>query len=75
VATVPAELFHLVGAATRSPACVTFDSWSGYGPSGKQGLMLRGTGEGMAHGSDVELACTFDRVTHWDGTATASVDL
>lgn len=75
VASVPADLFRLVGAATHSPACVTFDSWSGYGPSGKQGLMLRGAGAGAVHGADVDLSCTFDRVTHWDGADTGSVDL
>lgn len=74
-ATVPAELFRLTGAARTSAACVTFDTWSGYGPSGKQGLMLRGTGRAVGSGAMVELRCTLNRATYWLGTTTDTVAL
>jgi len=74
-ATVPAELFRATGAARTSAACVTFDTWSGYGPSGKQGLMLRGTGRAVSSGATVELRCTLNRATYWLGTTTDTVAL
>lgn len=74
-ATVPAELFRLTGAARTSATCVTFDTWSGYGPSGKQGLMLRGTGRAVGSDAMVELRCKLNRATYWLGTTTDTVAL
>ncbi|MDQ6696168.1 MAG: hypothetical protein M3Z46_01755 [Actinomycetota bacterium] len=75
VATIAAELFDLIGAARASSACAAFDAWSGFGPSGKQGLMLRGTGHAVRVGTTMELRCTIDRATYWRGTATGSIGL
>jgi hypothetical protein len=72
-ASLPAGLLDLVGASPRSAACATFDAWTRFGPSGKQGVMLRGTGKVRADGGGV--ACRFDRATHWDGVDTATTDL
>ena len=71
-ATVSRTLFEACGGAPRSSAAVTFDAWSGLGPSGKQGLMLRGSGEASAEGDLVRLSFDFDRATTWDGVQTNS---
>lgn len=74
-ARVPTSLFETCGAEAESPACVTFDTWTGFGPSGKRGLMLRGTGTATVGGATTSLALDVRRATHWDGIETASTDL
>lgn len=69
-ATVPRALFELVGAAPSGAACATFDTWTGYGPLGKQGVMLRGTGTAEVVGERAELRLSIDRATYWDGIDT-----
>ena len=70
--TVPAGLLAATGAARSSAACVTFDAWSGLGPTGKQGLLLRGTG---TMGEDGAVVVETDRITTWDGIATDTTEL
>ena len=74
-ATLPTAAFETCGAAAAGPACVTFDTWTGYGPTGKQGLMLRGTGRAASGDGITRLTFDIDRVSHWDGieTGTSSV--
>ena len=74
-ATVSRSLFEACGGAPRAAAAVTFDAWSGLGPSGKQGLMLRGSGSAAADGDVVRLSFDFDRATMWDGIETRSSKL
>jgi hypothetical protein len=66
-ATVPAALFTATGAAPSSAACVTLDSWTNYGPTGKQGVMLRGTGQAEIDGETAVLRFELDRSTSWHG--------
>ena len=67
---VTPELFACTGGRiVCSPACVTFDAWTGFGPSGKQGLMLRGQGQVRDTG---RVAIDVDRVSYWDGVVTGS---
>ena len=75
IATVRTALFEACGAAARSPACVTVDSWSGYGPSGKRGLMLRGDGIARTEDGVTRLELDARRATHWDGVETGTTDL
>lgn len=70
VATVDRELFEVVGASSAGPACVTFDTWTGYGPLGKQGVMLRGHGSANAGAGSTDLHMAFERATFWDGIET-----
>jgi hypothetical protein len=72
-ATVPAAVFDSVGAPRASRASVTRDEWTGFGPSGKQGLMLRG--DARASDGDGEVAVDLDvaGVTYWDGVETGQV--
>ena len=71
-ARVNEALFERCGAADASPAAVTRDKWTGYGPTGKQGLMLRGDGNASSDGEAVAAAVAVDRVTYWDGVETGS---
>lgn len=71
-ALVPTDLFELVGAASRSQAAIMRDEWTGYGPSGKQGLMLRGTGVSRRGRAGTRLSLTVEGVTYWDGVETGS---
>jgi hypothetical protein len=75
VATVPSALFEACGAAPRSPACVTLDTWTGYGPSGKQGVMLRGDGVARTEDAVTRLVLDATRATRWDGVETETTDL
>ena len=75
VATLPTALFRACGAATTSPACITFDTWSGYGPIGKQGLMLRGEGRAVDDGGRTRITVDISRATHWDGIETGTTEL
>ncbi|GAC1307980.1 MAG: hypothetical protein NVSMB16_04250 [Acidimicrobiales bacterium] len=70
VATVDRSLFEAVGGSPEGPACVTFDAWTGYGPLGKQGVMLRGQGSASAGAEGTELKMAFERATYWDGIET-----
>lgn len=71
--TVPSRLFELTGAARSSAASITRDKWTGFGPSGKQGLMLRGTGTASEAGGDTRIAVDVTGVAYWDGVETGSV--
>ncbi len=71
-ARVNATLFERCGAADVAPAAVTRDKWTGYGPTGKQGLMLRGDGNASSDGAQVSAGVAVDRVTYWDGVETGS---
>ena len=66
-AVVSASLFEHVGAEASSPACITFDETTGPGPSGKQGVMLRGTGRSTRDGDVVRIALDVERTVEWDG--------
>lgn len=69
-ATVSRQLYELVGASASGPTCVTFDTWTGYGPLGKQGIMLRGKGKAQASDDRVEVRVGVERATFWDGIKT-----
>jgi hypothetical protein len=69
-AQVGSALFDLVGAASTSPVAVTRDVWTGYGPTGKQGVMLRGQGGARREAGGVAVDLNVDRVTYWDGVET-----
>jgi hypothetical protein len=75
VATLHASVFRRSGAGTESDACVTVDAWSGYGPTGKHGLMLRGPGVAEVDGDTVRLRLDAERVTYWDGITTGTAPL
>lgn len=70
IATVDSALFEAVGGSVAGPACVTFDTWTGYGPLGKQGIMLRGQGSASIASDGTDLKMTFERATYWDGITT-----
>lgn len=72
---VPRRVFEASGARPTSPAGVTFDAWSGLGPSGKQGVMLRGSGRARARSGTVRVRLAIDRATHWDGIETGTIQL
>jgi hypothetical protein len=74
-ATVPTAAFETCGAAASGPACVTFDTWTGYGPTGKQGVMLRGEGRAARDDGTTRLTFELDRASHWDGIETGTSDL
>lgn len=74
-AVLPTSILRDFDAAPRSAACVTFDTWTGYGPSGKQGVMLRGTGTAEEDGATTRLRLDLDRATWWDGVETSSEPL
>lgn len=67
VARMPAVLFDRFKADASGPATLCFDEWSGTGPSGKQGMVLRGQGTSERDGDTVVLSLDVDRVTSWDG--------
>jgi hypothetical protein len=72
-ATVSRALFDGMGAAAASPACVTVDETTATGPTGKQGVMLRGRGRAEVEGELVRVRLDVDRTTWWDGTDTGTV--
>ena len=74
-ARVSRGLFELCGAASTSPAALTMDAWTGYGPTGKQGLMLRGRGTAGDDAADVAIDLDLERATYWDGVDTATATL
>jgi hypothetical protein len=71
-ATTPSAVFDLVGASLRSPLAVMRDEWTGYGPSGKQGLMLRGQGVSRRKAAETTIQVAVAGVTYWDGVRTGS---
>lgn len=75
VATVPTALFRSAGAAGESPACLTFDRWTGYGPEGKQGVMLRGSGRSAEANGVTRIALDVNKVSHWDGIEVGTTPL
>lgn len=75
VATLPLPVFDACHAAASGRACITFNDWTGYGPSGKQGVMLRGTGTAVRHGKVARIAMEIERASYWDGIETGTVDV
>ncbi|HUS23291.1 MAG TPA: hypothetical protein VMZ66_14905 [Aeromicrobium sp.] len=75
VARLPLAVFEACGASMSGPACITFDGWTGYGPSGKQGVMLRGAGTASRDGETVRITMEIGRASYWDGTETGTVDV
>lgn len=71
-ATVDRDLWIRCGASPRSAGSVTRDAWTGYGPSGKQGVLLRGPANAVEGGEDARIDLAVDRVTYWDGVETAT---
>lgn len=69
-ATVSAELLSATDGAVSSPACVTRDAWTNFGPSGKQGLMLRGRGVANINSATAVVDLDVDAVAYWDGIRT-----
>jgi hypothetical protein len=62
-----------VGGDGPVQVAVTRDSWSGLGPSGKQGIMIRGWGTAKASSPGpavTAIAVDVERWTFWDGVAT-----
>lgn len=74
-AFVQRDLFDAAGGVPECPASVTFDTWSGLGPTGKQGVMLRGEGRVTERSGTVRLQLVPDRATHWDGVRTGTTRL
>ena len=72
-ATIPLVMFDTCGGALAGPACVTLDQWTGYGPGGKQGVMLRGEATASRDGDAARLRLRIDRASHWDGIDTGTV--
>ncbi|HVE95200.1 MAG TPA: hypothetical protein VNB24_09780 [Acidimicrobiales bacterium] len=72
VATVDAELWDVCGAASSARAAITRDGWTGYGPSGKQGVLLRGHGTAASNGGKATVALAVESVTSWDGVETVT---
>jgi hypothetical protein len=73
-ATVARRLFEATSAAAASPASATFDTWTGFGPTGKQGVMLRGQGKAQLSRSTAAVSLEIDRATYWDGIETNTVE-
>ena len=69
-ARVDAALFRHCGAAASSPAAVTRDKWTGLGPTGKQGVMLRGPATATVAATESTVVVNVERVTYWDGVET-----
>lgn len=69
-AQVATDVFTLCGASNESPAAVTRDKWSGLGPTGKQGVMLRGDGNTNTNDAHTRATVAVDRITYWDGIET-----
>jgi hypothetical protein len=67
---LPGAVLDELGGARRSRACVTRETWTGLGPSGKQGVMLRGDGVATAAQGGAVLDIDVDGVTYWDGVQT-----
>lgn len=71
-ALASAALLGAIGAATESRAAVTRDEWTGFGPLGKQGLMLRGHGAIQTEREHGAVELRVDAVTYWDGVHTGT---
>jgi hypothetical protein len=68
---VPEHAFAVTRAASTSRAAVMRDCWTGLGPSGKQGVMIRGDGTVQtADDGVVTIGLVPDSVISWDGIAT-----
>jgi hypothetical protein len=67
VARLPADLFAAVGADVEGPASLCFDRWTGIGPSGKRGAVVRGRGRAVDEGRCVVVRVLPERVTRWNG--------
>lgn len=75
VARLPLAVFDACGAAVSGPACITFDGRTGYGPSGKQGVMLRGAGTAARDGEMARITMEIGRASYWDGIETGTVNV
>ena len=67
VARVHAAIFDAFDAASSGPASVCVDEWTGTGPSGKQGHVVRGDATTERQGDDVVVTIDVERITTWDG--------
>lgn len=72
VASVDSALFDAVSAMRSGPASVCIDHWSGTGPSGKQGSLLRGSGTVANDNGSTAITINVDRITTWDGVAVST---
>lgn len=71
--TIETQTLELTGANATGPACVTRDRWTGLGPSGKQGYLLRGAAEVKERSTEsTVLAFDLDREVSWDGVEVSS---
>lgn len=71
-AALSARLVEAIGAAPHARVALTRDEWTGFGPLGKQGLMLRGDGELRTEHGECAVDVNVDAVTYWDGIQTGS---
>lgn len=72
-ATVGRTAFDAVDPVSNSQASVTCDRWTGLGPSGKQGSVMRGRGEvSKTSKSLVTISLQLDRISRWDGVEVTS---
>jgi hypothetical protein len=72
VARVDGRLFRVAGVSDASPVAITRDQWTNLGPTGKQGLMLRGPATAATNEAMVDLHVSVERVVYWDGVDTGS---
>lgn len=72
-ATLPVSVMDVCGSVGSGPACVTFSEWTGYGPSGKRGVMLRGRGTVFGDGQTARIKMEVDRASYWDGIETGTI--
>lgn len=73
--TVAEALFRAVGASAASGVAVVRDGWTGLGPSGKQGVMVRGRATAVSERGSTVLSVSPERLVYWDGVHTGSSPL
>jgi hypothetical protein len=78
-AVVDPVLWEAVAPVDAGPCSVMVDEWTGLGPTGKRGVMLRGEGRASSQGSASPSAAgttvqiTADRAAYWEGIDTGTV--
>ena len=72
-AAVPAVLWDAVAPASSGPCSLMVDEWTGLGPTGKRGVMLRGEGTSSADGDAVTVRIAAERAAFWEGIDTGTV--